>query len=255
MATIHGASPDSESRCTFPDAGVMACCAKGTTPILQQLASARPDRMFCGCVSRQGRRDKSAVAPSHCQRLTTAPNVAVLACSGKTRSARVSASSICETFGMKLESEAKHTPTLILSLLSGLLGSIQFGWATGVINLPQKVIEASLDLGSTDSLKWSVVVAAFTIGGLVGAQMAGSFADKYGRKAFLVWHSVFFIAAGVLQVRTHLWPGFARSLMFFPALASAFHYSGTFSPYTCVAMLVHALHQPVPSVLDEALAI
>lgn len=82
-------------------------------------------------------------------------------------------------------------------LLAGLLGSVQFGWATGVTNIPQNAIEGSLKLGST---QWSVVVAAFCVGGLIGAQIAGTFADKYGRKAFLVWHSLFFIAAGVLQV-------------------------------------------------------
>jgi MFS family permease len=91
------------------------------------------------------------------------------------------------------------TLALYLCLLSGLLGAIQFGWATGVINMPQTVIQD--DCLRLSSIEWSVIVAAFTIGGLVGAQMAGGFADRYGRKPFLIWHSVFFIAAGVLQVR------------------------------------------------------
>lgn len=72
----------------------------------------------------------------------------------------------------------KHTSALFLCLISGLLGSIQFGWATGVINMPQNVIESCLDL---DSFQWSVVVAAFTVGGLVGAQISGKFADSHGR--------------------------------------------------------------------------
>jgi len=97
---------------------------------------------------------------------------------------------------VKLETEPKHTLALYLCLLSGLLGSFQFGWATGVINMPQSAIESSLDL---DNFQWSVVVAAFTIGGLVGAQMAGTFADQHGRRPFLVWHSLFFITAGILQ--------------------------------------------------------
>jgi MFS family permease len=81
------------------------------------------------------------------------------------------------------------------SLRAAADGLITFR-ATGAINLPESAIEAALDLSSG---QWSVVVAAFTIGGLVGAQLSASFADKHGRKPFLVWHSIFFIAAGALQ--------------------------------------------------------
>jgi major inositol transporter-like SP family MFS transporter len=89
------------------------------------------------------------------------------------------------------------TPKLLLCLFAGLLGAFQFGWASGAINMPSDVIKENLNC---TGLMWPVVVAAFTVGGLLGAQTVGNLADSYGRKKFLVGLSVVFIVAGTLQV-------------------------------------------------------
>jgi MFS family permease len=95
----------------------------------------------------------------------------------------------------------KLSGSLLLCLFAGLMGAFQFGWATGAINMPGNEIKSVLHL---HHIMWPVVVGAFTIGGLVGAQMAGGLADRYGRKGFLVGLSVVFIVAGAFQVRGHL---------------------------------------------------
>ncbi len=69
------------------------------------------------------------------------------------------------------EEKGKVTPTLILSVLAATIGSWQFGWHSGDINAPQDIIESDLNIAHNGP-QWSAAVAAFTVGGLVGAQLS-----------------------------------------------------------------------------------
>lgn len=88
------------------------------------------------------------------------------------------------------------TQHLMVCVTVGLLGSFSFGYATGVVNLPQAQVQADLALSDT---QWSVIVSAFAAGGAIGAQLTGPQADKYGRALLLRYNSLLFVASGALQ--------------------------------------------------------
>ena len=116
----------------------------------------------------------------------------------------------------------KITGVLLRCMFAGLLGAFQFGWASGAINMPADQIKDDLNCSG---LMWPVSVAAFTVGGLLGAQTVGSLADSYGRKKFLVGLSVVFIIAGALQVRIQRrrrWCCGAARRWHFPAFCPGF---------------------------------
>ncbi|PIO25754.1 hypothetical protein AB205_0203550, partial [Aquarana catesbeiana] len=93
------------------------------------------------------------------------------------------------------------TGTLIFTVFTAVLGSLQFGYGIGVINAPQKVIEHhyARKLGlvimeksgnmtedmvpSTVTMYWSLSVSVFSLGGLVSSFFVGWIADKLGRTA------------------------------------------------------------------------
>ncbi|XP_032639549.1 solute carrier family 2, facilitated glucose transporter member 2 isoform X2 [Chelonoidis abingdonii] len=132
--------------------------------------------------------------------------------------------------------EEKHlTGTLILSVFTAVLGFFQYGYSLGVINAPQRVIEAhygrvlgiapidrsaidypdtngsmffpdleELDVGkSTLTLYWSLSVSIFAIGGMISSFTVGWVGDKLGRvKAML--------AVNVLSIIGNLLMGLAK---------------------------------------------
>lgn len=76
-------------------------------------------------------------------------------------------------------SASRLTSMLTLSIVSAVLGMLQFGFHTGVINAPQKTVEAWIAkvhqdrTGSvlSDTLKsfiWLFIVSIFAVGGMVG---------------------------------------------------------------------------------------
>ena len=85
---------------------------------------------------------------------------------------------------------------LYLAIFSAVLGMLQFGYVSGVINAPQQVIEEFLvesfrtrygvDIGDNKSTYFSFAVSILLVGGLVGALMGGSMADKFGRRKCLL---------------------------------------------------------------------
>ncbi|XP_040205273.1 solute carrier family 2, facilitated glucose transporter member 2 [Rana temporaria] len=109
--------------------------------------------------------------------------------------------------------EKSLTGTLIFTVFTAVLGSLQFGYGIGVINAPQKVIEnhyaRKLDLvitrsgnmtddivPSTVTMYWSLSVSIFSIGGLVSSFFVGWIADKLGRiKAMMAVNSLAVIGA------------------------------------------------------------
>lgn len=70
------------------------------------------------------------------------------------------------------------------------------GYNSGVLNVPQTVIVSALRLST---LQWSIAVAIFCIGGLVGSMLGGKTADAIGRKNFLIANNALFIGGGLLE--------------------------------------------------------
>lgn len=93
--------------------------------------------------------------------------------------------------------EREITPMLVFATFSAVLGMFQFGFNTGVINTPKKVLEDYLATvyrnrtgrWMTEELRdiiWSMVVCVFAIGGMIGGLLAPLAANWCGRKTGLV---------------------------------------------------------------------
>jgi sugar porter (SP) family MFS transporter len=94
-------------------------------------------------------------------------------------------------------SNAKFTFTLFATTVFSALGSAQFGWNLGVLNSPQLVMEQALGLAH-NSIEWSIIIAAFSISGCIGALFSSTPIDRFGRKTSLVILNAFFILGGTL---------------------------------------------------------
>ncbi|XP_063173422.1 solute carrier family 2, facilitated glucose transporter member 1 [Candoia aspera] len=106
-----------------------------------------------------------------------------------------------------MASEAKMTLQLMLAVGGAVLGSLQFGYNTGVINAPQTVIEEFYNQtwfnryekyitpGTLVTL-WSLSVSIFSVGGMLGSFSVGLFVNRFGRRnSMLMSNSLAFIAA------------------------------------------------------------
>ncbi|XP_063798095.1 solute carrier family 2, facilitated glucose transporter member 1 isoform X2 [Pseudophryne corroboree] len=106
-----------------------------------------------------------------------------------------------------MESEGKVTVQLMVAVGVAVLGSLQFGYNTGVINAPQKVIENFYNETwisrygmpvpeATLTSLWSLSVAIFSVGGMIGSFSVGLFVNRFGRRnSMLMANILAFIAA------------------------------------------------------------
>ncbi|XP_030842993.1 solute carrier family 2, facilitated glucose transporter member 1 [Strongylocentrotus purpuratus] len=112
---------------------------------------------------------------------------------------------------MESPKPGKVTGTLALACAAAVCGSsLQFGYNTGVINAPQKVIEAFINetnfkrtgesMGQEQvTFIWSTAVAIFAVGGMVGSLSAGFFANYLGRKkSMLANNLIAFVGAALM---------------------------------------------------------
>ncbi|KAG8431048.1 hypothetical protein GDO86_019493 [Hymenochirus boettgeri] len=106
-----------------------------------------------------------------------------------------------------MESEGKMTVRLMLAVSVAVIGSLQFGYNTGVINAPQEIIESfynetwiqryneEIPRATLTSL-WSISVAIFSVGGMIGSFSVGLFVNRFGRRNSMLFANVLaFIAA------------------------------------------------------------
>ncbi|XP_067653601.1 solute carrier family 2, facilitated glucose transporter member 1-like [Haliotis asinina] len=103
----------------------------------------------------------------------------------------------------------KLTPRLLLAICGAAMGSLQFGYNTGVINAPEARVKEFMNATSiardghemdvdTQTNLFAVLVAAFAIGGAVGGLLAGLWADFFGRKKGSLINAVIGIGAAAL---------------------------------------------------------
>ncbi|XP_043273237.1 solute carrier family 2, facilitated glucose transporter member 1-like isoform X2 [Venturia canescens] len=107
---------------------------------------------------------------------------------------------------------------LLFAIAAAALGSsFQHGYNTGVVNAPQSLIEDWISwtlknrtisdtnpTGTTPTkgdvtFIWSIAVAIFCVGGMIGGSLVGVIADKLGRKGGLLWINVLVVVAVVLE--------------------------------------------------------
>ncbi|KAK9528593.1 hypothetical protein VZT92_012746 [Zoarces viviparus] len=109
-----------------------------------------------------------------------------------------------------MDSGKQVTFTLMLSVGSAVIGSLQFGYNTGVINAPQKVIEKYINetwyeryqepiSKGTLTAIWSVAVAIFSVGGIFGSFSVGLFVNRFGRRNSMLMANVLAFIAAILM--------------------------------------------------------
>lgn len=102
------------------------------------------------------------------------------------------------------------TPALLLAVGSAVIGSLQFGYNTGVINAPQRIIESfysdtwswrfSEPVPSTTlTALWSLSVAIFPVGGMLGSFSVGLFVNRFGRKNSMLGANVLVLLGALLM--------------------------------------------------------
>ncbi|RVE71260.1 hypothetical protein OJAV_G00072010 [Oryzias javanicus] len=109
-----------------------------------------------------------------------------------------------------MECSGQVTPHLMLAVGTAVIGSLQFGYNTGVINAPQNIIESFYNetwssrfsepiSQSALTALWSVSVAIFSVGGMVGSFSVGLFVNRFGRRnSMLMANALAFVAAAFM---------------------------------------------------------
>ncbi|XP_070766900.1 solute carrier family 2, facilitated glucose transporter member 1a [Enoplosus armatus] len=109
-----------------------------------------------------------------------------------------------------MECSGQVTPQLMMAVGTAVIGSLQFGYNTGVINAPQNTIESFYNETwsgrysepiprTTLTALWSLSVAIFSVGGMLGSFSVGLFVNRYGRKNSMLMANVLaFIAAAFM---------------------------------------------------------
>uniref|UniRef100_A0A665UID2 Solute carrier family 2, facilitated glucose transporter member 1-like n=1 Tax=Echeneis naucrates TaxID=173247 RepID=A0A665UID2_ECHNA len=108
------------------------------------------------------------------------------------------------------------TPWLIMAAGTAVIGSLQFGYNTGVINAPQNVSIIScqrslfwvqlshhwfsepISQGTLTAL-WSLSVAIFSVGGMFGSFSVGIFVNRFGRRNSMLMANVLAFIAALLM--------------------------------------------------------
>ncbi|XP_054157864.1 glucose transporter type 1-like isoform X1 [Oppia nitens] len=107
------------------------------------------------------------------------------------------------------------TCMLVFAIFSAVLGMFQFGYNTGVINAPQKILEdfiANVYKTRTSkymteemlALLWSVTVSVFAVGGMIGGISGGAIANYCGRKCGLLLNNAIAILGATLMSSSQL---------------------------------------------------
>ncbi|XP_071985447.1 solute carrier family 2, facilitated glucose transporter member 3-like [Engystomops pustulosus] len=107
------------------------------------------------------------------------------------------------------------TCSLAFCVLVASIGSLQFGYNTGVINAPEKILRSfyneshiiryheEMSESMLTSL-WSLSVAIFSVGGMFGSLSVGYFANRFGRRNSMLLVNIFALVGGALMALSKL---------------------------------------------------
>ncbi|XP_012258044.2 solute carrier family 2, facilitated glucose transporter member 1-like isoform X3 [Athalia rosae] len=100
---------------------------------------------------------------------------------------------------------------LAFAIAAAALGSsFQHGYNTGVVNAPQQLIEEWITQVSENrtgtpptqtqvTLIWSIAVAIFCVGGMIGGSLISVVSDRFGRKGGLLWNNILVLFAVIFE--------------------------------------------------------
>lgn len=104
----------------------------------------------------------------------------------------------------------KVTPYLLFCVSTAVIGSLQFGYNTGVINAPEQKLRTffqnvsferngtPLSAGAT-TMVWSFAVAIFSVGGMIGSFSVGALVDRFGRRKSMLLANILALLGGGLM--------------------------------------------------------
>ncbi|KAM9385878.1 solute carrier family 2, facilitated glucose transporter member 1-like [Pholidichthys leucotaenia] len=106
--------------------------------------------------------------------------------------------------------EKQVTGYLLFSLTTAVIGSLQFGYNTGVINAPEQKLRSFFNdtwmerYGEPISpgvctIVWSIAVAIFSVGGMVGSFSVGVMANRFGRRRSMFLVNSLAVIGGLLM--------------------------------------------------------
>ncbi|XP_059538120.1 solute carrier family 2, facilitated glucose transporter member 3 [Myotis daubentonii] len=104
----------------------------------------------------------------------------------------------------------KVTAPLIFAITIATIGSFQFGYNTGVINAPEVIIRDFINYTLEEHLEnvpsdvlltslWSLSVAIFSVGGMIGSFSVGLFVNRFGRRNSMLIVNLLAITGGCLM--------------------------------------------------------
>uniref|UniRef100_A0A671E494 Solute carrier family 2, facilitated glucose transporter member 3 n=1 Tax=Rhinolophus ferrumequinum TaxID=59479 RepID=A0A671E494_RHIFE len=102
------------------------------------------------------------------------------------------------------------TAPLVFAIAIAAIGSFQFGYNTGVINAPEMIIKDFINYTMEEKLEnppttvflttlWSLSVAIFSIGGMIGSFSVGLFVNRFGRRNSMLIVNLLAITGGCLM--------------------------------------------------------
>lgn len=109
-----------------------------------------------------------------------------------------------------MDSGKQITLPLLMAVGAAVIGSLQFGYNTGVINAPQKIIEKFINetwferynepISKTSlTAVWSISVSIFSVGGIFGSFSVGLFVNRLGRRNSMLMANVLAFIAAILM--------------------------------------------------------
>lgn len=125
----------------------------------------------------------------------------------------------------EIKRSSGNSRTLGLTVISAAIGgTFQYGYNISIINSPTRYIQVFINdtymqrwgsgLDSTQvTLVWTMIVSAFSLGGLCGALLAGLMAVHVGRKKSLLYNNVFLALATVLVLTCRMAKSFEMIIL------------------------------------------
>ncbi|XP_049903385.1 solute carrier family 2, facilitated glucose transporter member 3 [Epinephelus moara] len=111
---------------------------------------------------------------------------------------------------MQDEKPKKVTAYLLYCVSTAVIGSLQFGYNTGVINAPEQKLRSFFQNVSmkrydesfsedAETMVWSFAVAIFSVGGMIGSFSVGAMVNKFGRRKSMLFNNILALIGGGLM--------------------------------------------------------